>query len=60
MKKNILKNKNKIEQAINLLSENLMKDYPEGSVDLISLNNAPKYFSADLANSLRINIRLQN
>ncbi len=59
MKKNILKNKNDIEQAINLLSENLMKDYPEGSVDLISLNNAPKYFSADLANSLSINLRLQ-
>ena len=57
--KNILKNKNDIEEAIDLLSKNLMKDYPEGSVDLISLNHAPKYFSADLANSLSMDLRLQ-
>ena len=57
--KRIIKNKDDIENAINSLSKNLIKIYPEGNVDLILLNQAPKYFSKDLADSLRIDVRIQ-
>ena len=57
--KNIIKNEYDIDSAIDSLSKDLIKIYPEGNVDLISLNHAPKYFSRDLANSLRIDVRIQ-
>tara|TARA_B100000519_G_scaffold203428_1_gene226701 strand:+ start:7809 stop:8321 length:513 start_codon:yes stop_codon:yes gene_type:complete len=57
--KKIIKNKEDIKKGINTLSKNLIKIYPEGDVDLILLNHAPKYFSKDLADSLRIDVRIQ-
>ena len=59
MTKQIIKTTEEIDQSINLLSKKVMKDYPEGSIDLISLNHAPKFFTADLANSLNMDIRFQ-
>ena len=59
MTKQIIKTTEEIDQSINLLSKKIIKDYPNGSIDLISLNHAPKFFTADLANSLNMDIRFQ-
>ena len=58
--KKIVKNKDDIEKAMDSLSKDLIKIYPEGNVDLITLNHAPKYFSRDLADSLTMEVRIQN
>ena len=58
-RKNTLKSQNDIEEAINILSMRLTKDYPEGSIDLISLNHAPKYFTVYLSKILDMDIRVQ-
>ena len=56
---NILKNGEDIEKAINALSKNLKKNYSGSSIDIISLNHAPRYFTLDLSRSLNMDIRIQ-
>ena len=48
MIKQTIKTTKEIDNSINLLSKKIIKGYPDGSVDLISLNHAPKFFTVDL------------
>ena len=59
MKKQIIKTTREIDETINLIAENIMTDYPHGLIDLISLNDAPKFFTLDLAKNLNKEIRFQ-
>jgi hypothetical protein len=51
MTKQTIKTTKEIDNSINLLSKKVMKDYPDGSIDLVSLNHTPKFITLDLEDS---------
>ncbi len=59
MTKQIIKTTEDIDQSISDLCKEILRDYPDGSIDLISLNYAPKLFTPDLVKNLNMDIRLQ-